>query len=153
MSLPSVFNQEVHSILKKRIGNVQPNSTPDWGKMSAGQMMAHCCVTYEYIFEKGKYKPAGGVKKWLLRTLVKPSVVNEKPYPRNSKTAPDFKQTSSKVFEMERARLIGFIDQVYDLGEEHFDGLDYHSFGVMNKTEFSNMFYKHLDHHLSQFGV
>ncbi|MCJ8164098.1 hypothetical protein MKJ04_04535 [Pontibacter sp. E15-1] len=28
-----------------------------------------------------------------------------------------------------------------------------HSFGRLSSQEWNNMFYKHLDHHLSQFGV
>ena len=34
-----------------------------------------------------------------------------------------------------------------------FDNRESHSFGKLSKTEWSNMFYKHLDHHLTQFGV
>ena len=37
--------------------------------------------------------------------------------------------------------------------EDYFDGKESHSFGPLNKTEWNNMFYKHADHHLTQFGV
>ena len=40
-----------------------------------------------------------------------------------------------------------------ELGEAHFEGKESHSFGPLNKTEWNNMFYKHADHHLTQFGV
>jgi hypothetical protein len=49
--------------------------------------------------------------------------------------------------------LTDFITKTQQLGENHFDGKNSHSFGVMNKTEWNNMFYKHLNHHLNQFGV
>jgi hypothetical protein len=39
------------------------------------------------------------------------------------------------------------------LGEAHFDGKDSHSFGNLSKSQWNTMFYKHLDHHLTQFGV
>ena len=34
-----------------------------------------------------------------------------------------------------------------------FEGKESNSFGPLTKGEWNNMFYKHLDHHLSQFGV
>jgi len=40
-----------------------------------------------------------------------------------------------------------------ELGEAHFDKKESHSFGVLTKGEWDTMFYKHLDHHLGQFGV
>jgi hypothetical protein len=44
-------------------------------------------------------------------------------------------------------------NDIQELGEEHFDNKDYRSFGRLNVKEWNAMFYKHLDHHLSQFGV
>jgi hypothetical protein len=39
------------------------------------------------------------------------------------------------------------------LGENHFDGRVSMIFGPMTTTEWNNLFYKHIDHHLTQFGV
>jgi hypothetical protein len=35
----------------------------------------------------------------------------------------------------------------------HFEGKESNSFGALNSTEWNNMLFKHLDHHLNQFGV
>ena len=40
-----------------------------------------------------------------------------------------------------------------ELGRSHFDGKESLSFGPINAQEWNNLFYKHLNHHLSQFGV
>ena len=80
-------------------------------------------------------------------------VVNDKPYKRNGQTAPAFVIKEDKDFETERARLIAYIDQTQVLGVAYFDGKESHSFGSLNISEWNNMLYKHLDHHLSQFGV
>jgi len=79
--------------------------------------------------------------------------VNEKPYGKNGATAPQFLIPDPKVFETEKARLISYIEKTQQLGEDHFDNKASHSFGVLTKTEWNNMFYKHLNHHLNQFGV
>ena len=89
----------------------------------------------------------------MLRAFVKKLVVNDKPYKRNSRTAPEFIITDSKYFETEKNRLETYINKTVQLGESAFDGKVSHSFGALNKEEWNNMFYKHLDHHLSQFAV
>jgi hypothetical protein len=90
---------------------------------------------------------------FVLRTFLKKLVTNEVPYKKNSQTAPQFIIKDEKDFEREKNRLIQYIQKVQELGENHFDGKYYYSFGNMTKTEWNNMFYKHLDHHLKQFGV
>ena len=58
-----------------------------------------------------------------------------------------------KNFKTKKHRLIDYIKKSKDLVEDHFEGKESHSFGSLNKEEWNNMFYKHLDHHLNQFGV
>ena len=79
--------------------------------------------------------------------------MGEKPYKQNSRTAPNFLITDQREFEHEKKRLIDHINKTQQLGEAHFHGKESHSFGALDKTEWNNMFYKHLDHHLTQFGV
>jgi hypothetical protein len=152
MALPSVFLPEVANELIARIHLLQPNTSPLWGKMNASQMLAHCNITYEYIFDDKHPKP-NFFTGWMLKLFVKELVVNEKPYPHNSRTAKDFLITRSVDFSTEKLRLIAYIERVVELGKLHFDGLESHSFGKLNATEWNNMLYKHLHHHLSQFGV
>lgn len=150
--MKNVFNKEVANELVERISNLNPTTQALWGKMNVGQAMAHCCVTYEYVYETSHKKP-GGLKKFLLKTLIKNSVVGDKPYNRNLRTAPDFLMKNDKDFEMERKRLIAYINKTQELGEDYFDNKESHSFGTLTKNEWNAMFYKHLDHHLDQFGV
>ena len=91
--------------------------------------------------------------RFVLKNLVKSKVVSEKPYLRNSRTAPQFIIKVDKNFKEEKKRLIDYITKTQQLGEAHFDGKESHSFGALSKGEWNNMLYKHLNHHLSQFGV
>ena len=91
--------------------------------------------------------------KLILKMLVKNKVVSETPYKQNSPTAPQFVIKENKNFEIEKQRLIDFITKTQLLGETHFDNKTSLSFGPLTKTEWNNMFYKHLHHHLTQFGV
>ncbi len=153
MALPNVFTTEVEDALIARINQLTPETRPQWGKMSVSQMLAHCCVSYEYVFEENKYKKPNLIMGLILKTFVKGNIVNEQPYKQGLPTAPDFIIKDDKDFEQEKQRLIGFVRKTRQMGESYFDGKPSHSFGVLNKTEWNNMFYKHLDHHLKQFGA
>jgi hypothetical protein len=148
----NIFEREVTDEVIGRINRLRPNSQPHWGKMSVAQMLAHCCVMYEMVYED-KHKKPNPLMKFILKTFVKKAVVNETPYKQNGQTAPAFIIKDDKDFAVEKERLITYIKKTQQLGGAHFDNKEYHSFGTLTKTEWNNMFYKHLDHHLRQFGV
>lgn len=148
----NILSSEGSEIFKKRINSLKATSRPKWGKMDVAQMLAHCCVAYEMAFEEKHTKP-GGFKVFLLKAFLKNIVVGPKPYKKNSSTAPEFKISDSRNFEQEKGRILAYMDQTVALGEDHFEGLMSHSFGPLTKEEWNMMFAKHLDHHLTQFGV
>ena len=148
----NIFDQQQTDAIITRIDKLTPATKPQWGKMSVDQMLAHCNVSYELAYENIHPKP-NAVMKLILKLLVKQSVVNETPYKRNLRTAPVFIITDSKNFETEKKRLIDYIRKTQELGSDYFEGRESHSFGKLTSAEWNNMFAKHLDHHLTQFGV
>ncbi len=150
--MKSVFDPIDVYELCNRINSLNPDTQAIWGKMNVAQMLAHCNVTYEMIYEDKHPKP-NPILKFVLKLFVKKYVVNDKPYKKNSQTAPAFIINDPKVFDDERIRLLNFINKTLELGAVHFEGKESHSFGKLNITEWNYMLYKHLDHHLNQFGV
>lgn len=150
--MKNIFESIETEAVIDRINKLSPTTRPQWGKMSADQMLAHCNVTYEMAFEDIHAKP-NGFTKLMLKLFVKKTVVGDKPYKKNSRTAPQFLITNARNFVEEKARLTDYLKKAQSLGENHFDGMESHSFGALTKEEWNVMFYKHLDHHLSQFGV
>jgi hypothetical protein len=150
--MKNIFLASTTEELIQRINKLTLATIPQWGKMNVGQMLAHCSVTYEMAFENKHPKPKG-LMKFILKNFVKGMVVGEKPYKRNLRTAPVFLMTTDKNFEEEKERLIKYLKKTLELGEKHFDQKESLSFGKLSTTEWNNMFYKHLDHHLTQFGV
>jgi hypothetical protein len=150
--MKDIFNHATTSELIERINKLNESSKPIWGKMNVEKMLAHCNVTYEMAYENIHKKP-NSFKRFLMRLLIKKFVVNEIPYRKNIKTAPEFIVKDSKIFEIEKNRLINYLIKTQQLGSDYFDGKDSHSFGKLTSQEWNNLFYKHLDHHLTQFGV
>lgn len=152
MPLPNIFTKEIADNIIERINHLTAETKPQWGTMNVAQMLAHCNVSYEMIYENIHPKP-NPFFKFILKILVKNKVVGEAPYPHNGRTAPQFIIKETKNFVTEKQRLIGYINKTQQLGENYFDNKESNSFGKLNKTEWNNMLYKHLLHHLSQFEV
>lgn len=152
MALANIFEIEVSKSVIQRINSLTVNSQPKWGKMNVAQMLAHCNVTYELVYEDKHPKP-NFILRFILKTFVKKIVVSETRFKHNEKTAPAFIISNARDFGAEKDRLITHIQKTQQLGESHFDNKLSHSFGVLSTNEWNNMFYKHLNHHLTQFGV
>ncbi len=152
MALPNIFTKEATTQVIARVNALSPETSPKWGKMNVSQMLAHCNVTYEMAYED-KHKKPNGILRFVLKMFVKNKVVNETSYPQNSGTAPQFVISDVRDFEKEKMRLITYITKTQELGEGYFEQKESHSFGPLTTMEWNNMFYKHLNHHLTQFGV
>ena len=152
MAIPSLYDKSVADDIIGRINKLTPETQPQWGKMDVARMLAHCCVTYEYIFDERNDKP-NFLMKLMLKSFVKGKVVSEEPYAHNSPTGPAFIIADAKSFENEKARLIAYINKVIEKGAAFFQGKKSVSFDELTPTEWNNMMYKHLNHHLTQFGV
>ena len=148
----NVFNQADTAEIIKRINKLEPNTQPLWGKMNASQMLAHCNVSYEMVYDNIHPKP-NMILKFILKKFIKNKVVTDTPYPKSSNTAPQFIIKDVRDFQNEKVRLENYITKTQQLGESYFDGKESDSFGALNKSEWNNMFYKHLNHHLTQFGA
>lgn len=150
--MKNIFDLNETNALIERINKLDAYAKPLWGKMSVDQMLAHCNVTYEMIYETRHPKP-NAFKRWMLKAIVKPYVVSDRPYKKNSRTAPEFVVSGAKDFIEEKERLIAYLKKTQALGKPFFENKASHSFGKLTSNEWNNLFYKHLDHHLKQFGV
>lgn len=151
--IKNIFDAQVANEVIERINQLTPSHERLWGTMTVDQMLAHCNIPYSYTYEPEKFKKPGSVKKFLLKNFVKKYIVSETPYKQNGRTAPEFIITGKKDFEKEKATLIENILKTQKLGEQDFEGKENFSFGKMTAKEWNTMYYKHLDHHLRQFGV
>ena len=152
MMIKSVFNAADVAELKDRINKLTPQTAALWGKMNVSQMLAHANVSYEMAYTDKHPKP-NALLRFILKTFVKNVVVGPKPYKRNTPTAKAFIIGDGRNFETEKARLLEYLDHTLQLGKDHFERRESLSFGRLTADEWNVMFYKHLDHHLQQFGA
>ena len=151
--MQNVFDAKDAQEYINRINNLTPETQRKWGKMSVDQVLAHLNVAYDLTFTSEKFPKPSFIAKFLLSKFVKPKITNEIPYKQSLPTSPVFIIADERNFEEEKAKLIGNIQRVQQLGREAFEGKENINFGKMTAQCWNNMFAKHLNHHLEQFGV
>ena len=151
--MQNVFDAKDAQEYIDRINNLTPETQRKWGKMSVDQVLAHLNVAYDLTFTPEKFPKPSFIAKFLLSKFVKPKITNEIPYKQSLPTRPVFIIADERNFEEEKAKLIGNIQRVQQLGREAFEGKENINFGKMTAQCWNNMFAKHLNHHLDQFGV
>ena len=137
---------------KNRIDKLLPNTQPLWGKMDVAQMLAHVNVTYQ-LAKGDLIVNVHPMVRFILKTFIKKTIVGNKPYAKNGKTAPYFLVADERNFEQEKKLLLDHMKWVYEKGAPFFEDKSSASLGKLTAKEWSQMFQKHLDHHLKQFGV
>lgn len=153
MALPNIYSPETTVELTTRISSLTNETPALWGKMNAGQMLSHCCVAYQQALGENTDKP-GMIMKWMLKTFFKQSMVNEVPYRPNLPTGPTFVRLNQNFdIETEKGKLIAYVQKIQELGPEQLSARPSLSLGKLSAMEWNNLLYKHIDHHLRQFGV
>ncbi|MGH9644453.1 MAG: DUF1569 domain-containing protein [Terriglobales bacterium] len=134
-----------------RIDSLQPSALRQWGKMDVAQMMAHCSATLDMA--SGRLNRPRAFIGRLLGPLVRPMFTNEKPFSRNSPTDPRLVVADSRDFALERENLKAKIREFHECGEAGCTRHPHPFFGPLTPQAWSRGMYKHLDHHLRQFGA
>ena len=148
MEKKNLYNQAVLDEILTRLAKIESNSTPDWGKMTAAQMLAHCAEVQEVTNGKALKNTPFMVK--VFKGLIKAAVISDKSYPKGSKTHPQYIQKEDKDFNQEKNRLVEALNKFHQNPEAK---VEHPLFGAMTHEEKGWAMYKHLDHHLNQFGV
>jgi Protein of unknown function (DUF1569) len=148
----NLFQAERVAEIKKRLGELRPDSARQWGKMSPAQMLAHCSAGLEMA--AGTIRPQRALIGRIIGPAVKRVAIrDEEPMRRNSPTAKELIMTGDVDFAAEQKRLSGLIDGFAEAGPSGCTDHPHAFFGPLTPEEWSILMYKHLDHHLRQFGA
>jgi mRNA-degrading endonuclease YafQ of YafQ-DinJ toxin-antitoxin module len=151
LEIIDLYDEDNYAKVIQRIASLSSDSTPEWGSMSSAQMMAHCAEILEVMNGKPLQNTPFFIR--IIKGVIRKLVVDNNPYPKNSKTHPQYKQTEEKDFLTEKKRLLNVMDEFVNESPEAANKREHPLFGPMTREERGWSMYKHLDHHLRQFGV
>ena len=148
MEIKDMFDPVVKRDIIDRINRLTPQTQHKWGKMDVAQMLTHVQLPINCAY--GTHQVKGSFILKLLGPLFKGILYNEKPYKQSLPTDPTYIVVDSKNFEAEKQTLL---DLVKKFSPETVVLLKHPVWGKMTKEQWSKATWKHLDHHLKQFGV
>ncbi len=148
--MKTLFQPADRDALLARLDALQPECTRQWGTMNPAQMLCHCAIALETGTgdRPMKQKLIGKI----LMPFFRSSIMGEKPFKKNSPTDPTFVVSGTRDFGAERTRLTGLIHRFVEKGEDAAGRQEHAFFGKMTGKEWGALMYKHIDHHLRQFG-
>jgi len=124
----SLFKEADVSEITKRIDRLAPDTKNHWGKMNVSQMLAHCNKSLE-------------------------TAMGEKPFGKNSPTDKSYIFKDPLNFEEEKRKLKTSLTKFFEGGPSNSTKYPHPFFGKFTEEEWGVFTWKHLDHHLRQFGV
>lgn len=129
-----------------------PTSQRQWGTMNPGQALAHCTAGLELAL--GERTPPRMFVGRMIGGIIKPLVLrDDEPMRRNSPTVKGLAISDERDLGKERERLCAIIDRFAAAGPAGCTTHPHSFFGRLTPDEWAILMYKHLDHHLRQFGA
>lgn len=150
--MKTLFDRSAVEEVKSRLRNLRPDSARVWGKMHAAQAVAHCANGMEMAV--GDLRPPRVLVGRLFGPIVRRLALgNDRPMERNSPTAPALLIADHRDLDLERQRLSALIDRFSAGGPARCTTHPHPFFGRLSAEQWAELMYKHLDHHLRQFGA
>ena len=150
--MKNLFDPAVANEVKARLETLRPDSPRQWGTMAPAQAMAHCSASIEMAL--GGFHPPRKFIGRILGPIIKPLALrDDQPMRKNSPTIDEIIVPDDRDLEIERTRLHNLIDRFTATGPTNCTTHPHAFFGPLTPEQWSILTYKHLDHHLRQFGA
>ncbi len=147
MEVKSLFDPAVKQEIIERINRLSPASQRKWGKMDVAQMLAH--LQRPINFSYGNHTLQGSFLLKLIGPLFKTVLYNSKPYKQGLPTDKTYIVADMREFETEKQALLDLVNR---FNESTVLEAPHPVFGKLTKEQWSRATWKHIDHHLQQFG-
>ena len=147
--MDSIFDKTGNEAIIARINSLTTESKGLWGKMTVDQMCKHCTSAINVAFGKQDVKVNFLIR--FLGKMLKDKVFNGE-FKRNSPTAKEFIFTNHYDLEIAKKDFVESFSQ-FAQGQQSIKVMDHPFWGKMTYEDWDKLMWKHVDHHLKQFGV
>jgi hypothetical protein len=150
--MKTIFEKATRDELIDRIHSLNENCRPLWGKMNAYQMTRHCTIWNEWVLGKSDIVYRQDLLGKIFGKLaLKSNTKDDKPLSKNMPAGKGF-IVKEKTGDLNREKSI-WITLTADYEKFSNDNFIHDFFGKMSKEQIGIFTYKHIDHHLRQFGI
>lgn len=149
--MKSLFDPKTLDEMLSRLRSLSNDSERKWGKMSVAQMLAHCQTPM--CLAIGDVKLKRSLLGKLIGRMIKGKVVGPKPFKQGLPTDARFVVKDERDFATEHTALSALVERYAAGGPDGISKDPHPFFGPMTPEEWDALMWKHLDHHLQQFGA
>ena len=148
----NLYDPTAYTTVLERLARLRGDTPAQWGTMDATRMLAHCAEVSE-VFDGTKPLENTPWHVNLMRRFIRRMVVNDTFYGRNLPTHPQYRVKTARGFEAERDRLLASLQRFHAEDPARAEQREHPMFGRLSRDERGRAAWKHVDHHLRQFGV
>ncbi|MES2810283.1 MAG: DUF1569 domain-containing protein [Bacteroidota bacterium] len=149
--MKSIFNTDDNAELLFRINQITESTPAVWGRMNTAQMMAHCRCSMEVAFGLAKnHRHWVGV---FFGNFAKKRTLQAKQLDKNIPAYTKLRITDDRDFADEKEKFIAMVKLAYEKGEKGLVKCPHPYFRHFKAGEWSQLNWKHLDHHCRQFNI
>ncbi len=148
--MKNLFDSSTAEEIRNRLESLRPDSERRWGAMNVAQMLAHCTAWMDIA--SGRTSPPRSFMGRIFGKLAKKSILKN-PVRRNMPTDKTLVMQGQKTFSAELQLLLDSVERFSNGGPALATTHPHSFFGPMTPGEWAAMAYKHMDHHLKQFGA
>lgn len=147
----NLFDRAAADSIINRVQNLKPGSSNLWGEMNATEMLWHCNSCNREILQGQRGDKKTTVKQYLLRLLAIYIAPHFKKGIKSESRHISKGKISDLDFDREQNEFISLINE-FPANKKQLT-LTHPAFGNISTREWGIAAYKHMDHHLRQFGV
>jgi hypothetical protein len=147
----NLYNPSDVSEIIVRIDKLTPKSQGQWGKMNVAQMLAHCNVSMETAM--GQNNMPRVLIARIIAPFLRKQVLGDKPFRKNSPTDKSYIFPVDLDFDEQKTKAKASIKKFCEGGTSKCTTYPHPFFGNFSPEEWARFQWKHIDHHLRQFGV
>ena len=148
--MKSIWETAAQRELSDRLSTLSANHRALWGKMSAQQMI--CNLTKSLRMALGEL-PAASKNLPLRYPPLKQLVIYIAPFPKSAPTAPELVITATPNEWAADVRTLTTVMDRFAARGPTGPWPDHPAFGRLSPRAWGVLVYRHMDHHLRQFGV
>ena len=134
-----------------RLDALRADSARRWGVMDVAQMLAHC--QQPLLVALGELPLKRSLVGVLFGRLAKKQLLAPKAWKHGMPTAPEFRIRDARDFAREHAALRVLVERFGRGGAAALTQSPHPFFGPLTAAEWQALQWRHLDHHLQQFGA
>ncbi|MBV8326605.1 DUF1569 domain-containing protein [Chryseobacterium sp.] len=147
----NLLTEEAACSIITRAQNLSVTHRPQWGKMTVTEMLLHCNSCNRQILEENRSNKKTTLKQYVLRILALYIASDFKKNIKGEARHDPKGKVDSSHFDQQKNEFIRLIEKFP--ANKYPLTLTHPAFGNISTNEWGIAAYKHMDHHLRQFGV